>query len=80
MIDYEETYSPVMNAMALRYLISLAVFEKLDMRLMDVVIAYLYGNLDTDIYMKILKGLALPEAKLKSTYSIKLRRALYGLK
>ena len=54
-INYEETYSPVMDAITFRYLISLAVFEKLDMRLMDVVTAYLYGDLDTDIYMKSLK-------------------------
>ena len=35
-IDYEETYSPMVDATTLRYLISLAVKEKLDLRLMDV--------------------------------------------
>ena len=35
-IDYEETYSPVVHATTFRYLISLAVHEGLDMRLMDV--------------------------------------------
>ena len=43
-IDYEETYSPVMDATTFRYLIYLAVSEGLDMRLMDVVTAY-YMNL-----------------------------------
>ena len=52
-IDYEETYSPVMDATTFRYLIYLAVSEGLDMRLMDVVTAYLYGSLDTNVYMKI---------------------------
>ena len=52
-IDYEETYSPVMDAITLRYLISLTVSEGLDMHLMDVVTTYLYGSIDTDIYMKI---------------------------
>ncbi|KAK4404314.1 Secreted RxLR effector protein [Sesamum angolense] len=46
------------------------------MQLMDVVTAYLYGSLDTDIYMRIPKGLKMPEA-LKSKpcdmYSIKLK-------
>ena len=42
-IDYKETYSLVVDAITFRYLISLAVFEGLDMRLMDVVTAYLYG-------------------------------------
>ena len=69
-----------MDTITFRYLTSLVVSEKLDMRLIDVVTAYLYGDLDTDIYMKILEGLALLEAKPRSTYSIKLRRALYGLK
>ncbi|KAJ0866438.1 putative RNA-directed DNA polymerase [Helianthus annuus] len=53
------------------------------MRLMDVAIAYLYGTLENDIYMKIPKGLKFPEA-LKSTpremCSIKLQISLYGLK
>ena len=40
------------------------------MRLMDVVTTYLYEDLDIEIYMKILEGFPLPEAKPKSTYSI----------
>ena len=51
-----------MDAISLQYLISLAVFEGLDMRLMDVVTAYLYRSLDSDIYMKIPKGFKMPEA------------------
>ena len=53
-IDYEETYSPVMDAITFQYLISLAVLEGLDMRLMDVVTSYLYGSLDANVYMKTL--------------------------
>ena len=49
-VDYEETYCPVVDAITFRYLISLAVFEGLDMRLMDVVTAYLYGSLESDIW------------------------------
>ena len=82
-IDYDETYSPVMDAITFRYLISLAVSKKLEMRLMDVVTAYLYGSLDSDIYMKIPEGFKMPEAlstKPKEMYSIKLQRSLYGLK
>ena len=58
---YEETYSPVMEAITLRYLISLTVSEGLDKHLMDVVTAYLYESIDTDIYMKIPEGFKLPE-------------------
>ncbi|GKE94065.1 retrovirus-related pol polyprotein from transposon TNT 1-94, partial [Tanacetum coccineum] len=82
-IDYEETYSPIMDAITFRYLISLAVSRNLEMRLMDVVTAYLYGSIDNDMYMKIPKGFRIPESlssKPKEIYSIKLQRSLYGLK
>ena len=82
-IDYEETYSPVMDAITFRYLIHLAVSEGRKMHLMDVVTAYLYGSIDSDIYMKILEGFTLPRAKFSKPcgmYSIKLQRSLYGLK
>jgi Reverse transcriptase (RNA-dependent DNA polymerase) len=39
-VDYEETYSHVVDAITLRFLISLTITENLQMRLMDVVTAY----------------------------------------
>ena len=65
-----------MDVIIFRYLISLTVSEKLAMRLIDVVTAYLYGDLDTDIYIKIPEGLTLLEANPGSTYSIKLIRCM----
>ena len=65
------------------YLISLAVHEGLDLHLMDVIISYLYGSLNNNIYIKLLKGLNLPEAYNSDSheeYSIKLNKSLYGLK
>ena len=82
-IDYEEMYSPVVDATTFRYLISLAIHEKLGMCLMDVVTAYLYGPLDCDIYMKIPEGLKFPathNSGPRELYLIKLCRSLYGLK
>ena len=53
------------------------------MLLMDVVTTFLYGSLDNNIYMKVLKGFKILE-RYKSSfcelYSIKLQRSLYGLK
>ena len=80
-IDYEVTYSPVMDTITFRYLIGLSVFNNLDMYLMDVVTAYLYGSLDNDIYMKIPEGLKMHDtSKPREMYAIKLQRSLYGLK
>jgi len=50
-IDFEETYSPVMDAITFRFLMSLTASKNLEMHLMDVVTAYLYGSLDNDIYI-----------------------------
>jgi hypothetical protein len=82
-IDYYETYAPVIDAITFRYLISLATHEKLDMCLMDVVVANLYGSIDNDVYLKISEGFKMSEAynsNPQKVYSIKLQRFLYGLK
>ena len=82
-VDYDETYSPVMDAITLRYLISFTIHERLEMHLMDVVTTYLYGSLDNEIYIKIPKGFIMPKAyssKPREMYSIRLQRSLYGLK
>ena len=53
------------------------------MRLTNVVTTYLYGSIDTNIYMKIPEGFKLPEVtnpKPRNIYSIKLQRSLYRLK
>ena len=82
-IDYEETYSPEMDAITFWYLISLTVSEGLDMCFMDVLTSYLYRSINTDIDMKIPEGFKLPEPtnpKPRNMYSIKLQRSLYKLK
>jgi hypothetical protein len=56
-IDFDETYSPVISGITFQYLISLTAQKGLYMHLMDVVTAYLYGSLDSDIYMKVPKEL-----------------------
>src|SRR3954470_4261162 len=81
-VGYEETYPPVMNGITFRYLISMAVNLGLKMKLMDVVTAYLYGNLDSDIYMKVPEGIPVPnqDRANRSLYSVQLKKSLYGLK
>src|SRR5690606_37184236 len=79
--DFEETYSLVVDATTFRFLISLAIRENLNMRIMDVVTAYLYGPLDNDIYMKVPEGIELKSKDCsREQHCIKLDKALYGLK
>ena len=72
-----------MDAITFHFLISLAVSERLNMRLMDVITTYLYGSIDNDIFLKISEGFKLPKAnntKPHNMCSIKLQQSLYGLK
>ena len=51
------------------------------MQLMDVVTAYLYGSLDSDIYMKVPDGISIPnQGANRNMYCVKLKMSLYGLK
>ena len=45
-----------MDNVIFRYLISLVITKKQKMRLIDVVNAYLYGQINSDIYMKTPDG------------------------
>ena len=56
-IDYTDTYSPVMDATSFRWLIHFTIQRSIHMHLMDMGTTYLYGDLDKDIYMKILEEL-----------------------
>ena len=69
-----------MDAITCRYLISLAVSKNLEIILIDVVTVYLYGSLDSNIYMKISEEFKMPEASMSKTKAlclIKLQRLLY---
>jgi len=71
------------DAYTFRYLISLVAHEGLKLHMMDVVTAYLYGSLDSDIYMNLPEGFNLPEThclRSREDYPIKLNKSLYGLK
>jgi hypothetical protein len=48
---------------------------------MNVVAAYLYGSLDSDIYIKVHDGISVPNINANhNMYCVKLVKSLYGLK
>ena len=81
-IDYEETYSPVMDTISFRYFLALSVQLSLKIYLMDVVTAYLHGNLDTKLYLKHPPGFlkSIPNPKPGKFAGLRICEALYGLK
>ena len=77
----EKTYSLVLDATTLQYLIILVEQQGLHLHLMDVVTTYLYSSLENHIYMKIPKGFYLPnKANSKEGYLIKLKKPFYWLR
>lgn len=74
-IDYEETFATVVKSSSYRTLV--AVFAALGWHvyLMDVKTAFLYGELDVEIYMKPPAGFKIPRGMV-----LMLLKALYGLK
>jgi hypothetical protein len=69
-----------MDGITFWYLISMAASMNLQMKLMDVVTAYLYGSLDAEIYMKVPEEIIIPKPEKRNMYSVKLQRSLYVLK
>lgn len=76
-IDYDETFSPVIRNSTFRALLALATELNLDIDHVDVVTAFLNGDLEEEIYMEQ------PESFVKQGQSNKvclLKKAIYGLK
>ena len=76
-IDYDETFSPVVKFSSVRALIAFAIQNDMLLHQMDVVTAFLNGNLEEDIYMQQPDGYV----KEGSEHLVcKLNKSLYGLK
>jgi Reverse transcriptase (RNA-dependent DNA polymerase) len=76
-VDYEETFAPVVKFTSIRLLLALVSHFNLERHQMDVVTAFLNGDLDEIIHMEQPQGFVAPESADKVC---RLRKALYGLK
>ena len=79
-IDHKDNFSPVVSEITFRIVMILALMNDWDMEIVDVVTAFLYGDLEETIFMKIPAGL---EENLQTTFDkdncIILEKSLYGL-
>ena len=76
-IDYDETFSPVVRFTSIRLLLAYAVQNDMLIHQMDVVTAFLNGELEEEIYMEQ------PDAYIepgKEHLVCRLKKSLYGLK
>ena len=51
-IDFDELFSPVVRYETMRLLLAVVALEDLDIQSVDIKTAYLYGDLDEEIYME----------------------------
>ena len=77
-IDYTYTFAPTVKMSAIRLLLTMAAVNDLEVRHLDIKTAYLYGDLDEDIYMNIPEWY--DDSEEGHLYVYKLNRGIYGLK
>lgn len=75
-IDYEEVFSPVVRYESIRVLLALAAHEDLEIEQFDIKTAFLYGDLDDEIYMSVPEGIEVQGNNIVC----RLHKSLYGLK
>ena len=76
-IDYETTFSPVARFETLHLLLSLVVLHDWEIEALDVKTAFLFGELDKEIYMEQPEGFIVKDQERKVC---QLGKAIYGLK
>jgi Reverse transcriptase (RNA-dependent DNA polymerase). len=76
-IDYTETFASVVKPMSYRALFTIAAALDLEIEQMDVKSAFLYGEIEDEVYLEQPPGF---ENESRKDWVCKLDKALYGLK
>ena len=63
-VDYSETYTPVTRLESLRLMLAMAVENDWEARQIDIKTAYLYGELEEEVYMEPPEGIILKQVWL----------------
>lgn len=79
-IDYQETFAPVVRLETLRFMLNVAITEELDILHLDVVTAFLYGELHEEVYIAVPEAYQSPQLLKMKKPVCRLNKAIYGLK
>ncbi|KAD7478862.1 hypothetical protein E3N88_01998 [Mikania micrantha] len=75
-VDYHDTFAPVAKLVTMRALLVLAVKRSWYTHQLDVNNAFLHGDLEEEVYMKVPQGFA----RENESRVCRLRKSIYGLK
>ena len=79
-IDFTDNYSPVVNVVAFRVVVARMLIENFKAKVVDIDNAFLNGDLEHEIYMKIPEGYDEVTSKdVDKEDSLILQKAIYGL-
>ena len=77
--DFTENFSPVINDMTIRIILTRMILEGLDAKVVDIDNAFLNGDLDHEIFMKIPEGYKECIQDYDKEKALELDKAIYGL-
>jgi len=77
-VDYLDTYAPVVKLALVRILLAIVAIYGLEIHQMDVVTAFLAGDLEEEIFMEQLEGFEV--GTKEDDLVCRFKRSLYGLK
>jgi hypothetical protein len=74
-IHYDETTSPVSRYTTVRFILAYAAYKQYEVDHVDVVSAFLNGDLEEEIFLRLPEG-----ADIKHSNIVRLNKSIYGLK
>ena len=78
-LDFTDKFSPVVNDVTFRVVLTQMIIEKWDAKIVDIDNAFLNGDLEHEIYITMLEGYAECVEQVEENEALKLEKAIYGL-